>query len=260
VSLGSGFRGGLFFASLFLGALSGKLLAGLAAFVHSPIAIDPVAAAVVGMGAFAVAVIGGPLTMAFLALETTGDFGLAGVVLAAAVVSGLTVREIFGYSFSTWRFHLRGETIRSAHDVGWMRSLTVGRMMRHDIRTVSSQATIAEFRAAFPLGSTQRVICIDPEGRYFGMVLVPEAYAPERDKDADTTPIGSILRYPDDVLIPSMNVKEAVTAFDRSESEALAVVDGPSTRVVVGLLTEAHVMRRYAEELDQVRRGMSGEP
>jgi len=260
ISLGSGFRGGLFFASLFLGALSGKLLAGFAVFVHSPIAIDPVAAAVVGMGAFAVAVIGGPLTMAFLALETTGDFGLTGVVLAASIVSGLTVRETFGYSFSTWRLHLRGETIRSAHDVGWMRTLTVGRMMRHDIRTVSSEATIAEFRGKFPLGSTQRVIGIDPEGRYVGMVLVPEAHAPERDADADKTPVSTILHYRDDVLVPSMNVKDAVAVFDRSESEALAVVDGPANREVVGLLTEAHAMRRYAEELDKVRRGLSGEP
>jgi CIC family chloride channel protein len=30
-------------------------------------------------------------------------------------------------------------------------------------------------------------------------------------------------------------------------------------RQVVGLLTEAHAMRRYAEELDKVRRGLSGE-
>jgi len=260
VSLGSGFRGGLFFASLFLGALAGKLLAGFAVIVDSPIPIDPVAAAVVGMGAFAVAVIGGPLTMAFLALETTGDFGLTGVVLAASIVSGLTVRETFGYSFSTWRLHLRGETIRSAHDVGWMRTLTVGRMMRHDIRTISSDAAIAEFRGKFPLGSTQRVIGIDPDGRYVGMVLVPEAHAPERDADADKTPVSTILHYRDDVLVPSMNVKDAVAVFDRSESEALAVVDGPANREVVGLLTEAHAMRRYAEELDKVRRGLSGEP
>ena len=36
-------------------------------------------------------------------------------------------RELFGYSFATWRFHLRGETIRSAADVGWIRDLTVAR-------------------------------------------------------------------------------------------------------------------------------------
>ena len=46
----------------------------------------------------------------------------------------MTVRRTFGYSFATWRFHLRGESIRSAVDVGWMRNLTVGRMMRREIR------------------------------------------------------------------------------------------------------------------------------
>ena len=72
------------------------------------------------------AVVGGPLTMAFLALESTGSLPMTIAVLAACVVSALTVRRTFGYSFATWRFHLRGEAIRSAVDIGWVRSLTVG--------------------------------------------------------------------------------------------------------------------------------------
>ena len=36
-----------------------------------------------------------------------------------------------------------------------------------------------------------------------------------------------------------MNVKQAVSVFDRAEAEALAVVDGLESRKVVGLLTEA---------------------
>jgi CIC family chloride channel protein len=55
-----------------------------------------------------------------------------------------------------------------------------------------------------------------------------------------------------------MNVKEAIAAFDRTESEALAVVDDPTHRRLLGVLTEAHAMRRYAEELDKVRQGLSG--
>jgi len=38
----------------------------------------------------------------------------SGTSQAAAVVSAVTVRRTFGYSFATWRFHLRGEAIRSA--------------------------------------------------------------------------------------------------------------------------------------------------
>ena len=55
----------------------------------------------------------------------------------------------------------RGEAIRSAVDIGWMRNLTVGRMMRRDIRTVRADTTIAAFRRDFPLGATQRVVAVD---------------------------------------------------------------------------------------------------
>ena len=88
------------------------------------------------MGGLSAAVIGGPMTMTFIALESTGDLWLTTAVLIAVIISSQLTRELFGYSFATWRFHLRGETIRSAADVGWMRDLTVGKMMRHDVRTV----------------------------------------------------------------------------------------------------------------------------
>src|SRR5208283_1141939 len=97
---------------------------------------------IIGMGALSVAVIGGPLTMIFIALETTGDLWLTAAVLIAVIVSTQVTREIFGYSFATWRFHLRGETIRSAADIGWIRELTVRRMMRTDVRTVASHTTV----------------------------------------------------------------------------------------------------------------------
>jgi len=38
----------------------------------------------------------------------------------------------------------------------------------------------------------------------------------------------------------------------------LAVVDGPETRQVLGLLTEQYALRRYSEELDRRRMEMSG--
>ena len=43
------------------------------------------------MAALAVAIIGGPLTMSFLALETTGDFPLALVILMAATLVSVIV-------------------------------------------------------------------------------------------------------------------------------------------------------------------------
>jgi chloride channel protein, CIC family len=256
ISLGSGFRGGLFFSSLLIGALGGDLLATALATVWPNINFDSNAYAVIGMSGLSAAVIGGPLTMTFIALETTGDLWLTTAVLIAVIISSQVTREMFGYSFATWRFHLRGETIRSAADIGWMRDLTVSKMMRHDVRTVLANVTVAAFRETFPLGSPAYIIAIDEQGRYVGMVAVAEAHATEL---APERSIKSLLRYADGVLEPGMSIKEAVLAFDRAEAEALAVVNSYSDRRVIGLLTEAFALRRYAAELERRRNEMIGD-
>ena len=255
VSIGSGFRGGLFFASLFLGALVGKLFAAGMASITAVQALPAVVCALVGMSALAVAVVGGPLTMAFLALESTGSLPMTIAVLAASVVSAITVRRTFGYSFATWRFHLRGEAIRSAVDIGWVRSLTVGRMMRRDMRTVRLDTTVPAFRRQVPLGAVDRVVVLDDLGQYAGIVLTPEIHGAEET----VARIAELLHYPNSVLLPQMTIKEAVQMFEASESDALAVVDAVDTRKVIGLLTEQHALRRYSEELDRQRRELSGE-
>src|SRR3569623_1824212 len=146
VSLGFGFRGGLFFASLFLGTLIGHLFASVVTILVGHQVVDPHNAALVGMAALAVSVVGGPMTMAMLVLQATHDFALTGAVIAASLVASTIVRESFGYSFSTWRLHLRGETIKSARDVGWVKTLTAGRMMRRESRATPDTLPIAEFR------------------------------------------------------------------------------------------------------------------
>ena len=256
VSLGSGFRGGLFFASLLLGALGGQLFATAFSAIVPGVHIDPDAYAIIGLSALSVSVIGGPLTMTFIALETTGDLWLTTAVLIAAIISMQVTREFFGYTFATWRFHLRGETIRSAADVGWIRDLAVGQMMRADVRTTPAAGTISDFRAAFPLGSTSQVIAVDEDGRYAGMVLVAEAHAADTTASDD---VGSLLHHADHMLLPQMTAQEAISAFDRFESEALAVVDSVERRQVIGLLSEAHALRRYSEASERQRRELLGE-
>src|SRR4051794_19256851 len=203
VSLGTGFRGGLFFASLLLGALAGRALAEGLDFVFPKLALDPHIYAIIGMSALSVSVIGGPLTMAFIALESTGDLWLTTAVLIAVIVSAQVTRETFGYSFATWRFHLRGETIRSAADVGWIRDLTVRRMMRPDVRTVPANTTLSRFRTAFPLGSNTHVVAVDESKDYAGIANVAEAHASALD---ETKPVREILRFTDAMLLPTMTV------------------------------------------------------
>ena len=68
-----------------------------------------------------------------------------------------------------------------------------------------------------------------------------------------------LLHYRDVVLHPGMNIQEAIAVFDAAEAELLAVVDTDGEHRPIGVLTEAHAMRRYAEESEQRRREVLGE-
>jgi chloride channel protein, CIC family len=258
MSLASGFRGGLFFASLFVGSLLGKLFAAVLALSGLGIVVDPVVSMLTGMATLGVAIVGGPLTMSFLVLEMTRSVDVTAVVLAACIVTSIFVRFMFGHSFSTWRLHLRGETIRSANDVGWLRNLTVERMMRSDVGKVPTTTTIAACRREFVLGSRPAIAVVNNSDDYCGLALLPELFSGELDGIADEIQVVELARFTDVALLPEMNVKTAMKIFDDAEAEVLAVLESEDSRKVIGFLTESFARRRYVEEIDQATRGVLG--
>jgi CIC family chloride channel protein len=258
VSLASGFRGGLFFASLFVGSLIGKFFAAVLLLISPNFAIDPLVAMLTGMATLGVAIVGGPLTMSFLVLEMTRNVDVTAVVLAGCIVTSICVRFMFGHSFSTWRLHLRGETIRSANDVGWLRNLTVERMMRSDVGKVPSTTTIAATRREFVLGSRPGIVVVNNADEYVGLVMLPDLFSSDLDAIADDIQVIELARYTDIVLLPEMNVKSAMAVFDEAEAEMLAVVESADSRKVIGFLTESFARRRYVEEIDKATRGVLG--
>ncbi len=252
--LGSGFRGGLFSAALFMGAMLGKLFAGVALILVPALGIDPVIASVVGMAALAVGIVGGPVTMTFLVLEATSNLAISGVVLTAAIVCSLTVRLTFGYSFSTWRMHLRGESIRGAHDVGLLRDLTVQGLMRRDPPVFSADGSVGDLHARFKDVANRVVALADGDGRYAGLIRLIMTYGADSAAAAGTL---AICR--DRVLVPDMNVQDAIRLFENAGTPVLAVVDSAQTGRIVGLLDEAEALHAYATALERQRHGLAGE-
>lgn len=254
ISLSFGFRGGLFFASLFLGSLMGQLFAGLVNLSPLGLTIDPNDAALVGMAALSVSIVGGPMTLAVLMLETTHDFALMGVVLAATLVSSALTREIFGYSFSTWRLHLRGSKIRSPRDIGRLTTMTAGRIMRTDWVSVDRSMSVGAFRAAVPLGKTAKAILLDADGTYRGIVPTAAAFHPDLDPAA---PVAALATHLGVALRPAMDIRSILTLFDEAAADELAVLDDRDH--VIGVVGERHARRRYFEALEESERELFGE-
>jgi CIC family chloride channel protein len=100
------------------------------------------------------------------------------------------------------------------------------------------------------------VVAVDAEGHYAGLALVAEAHAADVDEDKGLI---DILHHREVVLHPVMNIQEAIAVFDAAEAESLAVVEAGGERRPIGTLTEAHAMKRYAEESEQRRREAVGD-
>jgi chloride channel protein, CIC family len=249
VSVGAGFRGGLFSSSLFLGSLYGGAGAGLLAWGLPAWHVDHVAYMLVGMGAVAASIVGAPVTMILLILELTADFYVAMGVMVGVIVAGLVTRLTFGYSFATWRFHLRGVPIRGAFDVGWIRDLTVEKIMRRDAHCARADTPLAELRHKFPLGGTKRFFLTDDNGDFVGMVTTADLHDPDLKVEGAT---GLALgKGENQFLLPQQNIRVALDRFVNAELEVLPVLAGTADRRIIGFVTEAYALRRYNHELER---------
>lgn len=249
--IGSGFRGGMFSSSLFLGSLIGGAVGALGALLIPGLEGDAVVFTMVGMGATGAAVVGAPITMVLLVLEMTGSYPATLAVMVAVVVSVVAVRHWFGYSFSTWRFHIRGVRLQGGQDIGWVRDLTVGQIQRRDPVTVPAAMTGAELDHQFPPGAVRYLFVQDEEGLFLGVIetaamRLNPAFGPEVHASA-------LLRPSQAFLFAAQPVREALGVFDREAVEMLPVVDGARTRRLVGFVTEAYALRRYTAALERQR-------
>lgn len=258
ISIGSGYRGGMFSSSLFLGCLFGAAFADGAAWLAPRLASQHAALMMVGMASVAAAVIGAPLTMVFLVLEGTGDFPMTVAVLVGVVIASTIVRLGFGYSFSTWRFHQRGIAIRSPHDIGWLADLTVAKLMRSDPKIVNAGMPLAEVREKYPLGGAKRVFVTMPDGSYLGGLDIAAVHAKKHDAVLGSLTAGELASGGDAFLLPGLNVRVALTRFEDSLIESMPVLDSAASRKIVGYMTEAYALRRYNQELERRRNAELG--
>lgn len=253
VSVGSGFRGGLFSSSLFLGVLFGAVFAQICTRFAPALAGQQATFMLAGMGAVAAAVVGAPLTMVFLVLEGTGDFAVTVAVVIAVTVAASLVRMLFGYSFATWRFHLRGLGIRGAHDVGWIADMSVSRLMRSDPKSVRDDMGLAALRRAFPAGSAKRLYVVRADGSYAGSIDMNDIH----DREIDDVVVGSVAAdlavRPDLYLLPYENIRTALARFDTAQVEDLPVLGSAHERNLVGYMTEAYALKRYTQEMERTR-------
>ena len=209
-----------------------------------------------GMGAVAASVVGAPITIILLILEMTESFSATTPVFAAVLVSSIITRYTFGYSFSTWRFHVRGLRISGAFDIGWINEMPVARLMQGKFETASSALSIKDMRDLYPPTRLKRIFLVGENGFYDGTLDIADLH--NADLEDLNQSVITLAHNREHFLLPSQNIKQALDLFTEWEMEELPVLASIYDRTIKGALIEAHVLRRYAKELEAQNLAQSG--
>jgi CIC family chloride channel protein len=259
VSIGGGFRGGLFSASLLLGGLLGTAFWSISFHFFPALVAEHSAYAVVGIGAVAAAVVGAPLTMVLLVFEITSDYTMTVGVAVSVMVATVATRRWFGYSFSTWRFHLRGVALKGAYDVGRMYELTVRRVLDRDVLRVPEAMKLDQLAAEFARSRRSIAFVHKEDDTFVGIVEAQTANARIAELDKGSEATAGILAQPQaHLLTPADRLSTALEVLDEMEQESAAVVMSPTDPRLVGCVHESDLLRCYIEEADRMRRDELG--
>src|SRR5262249_20242974 len=129
----------------------------------------------------------------------------------------------------------------------------VGPMMRRDPAVIAAALPVDSLRQRFPVGSTRQVFVVDGRGGFCGIIDPGDSSVTSHAEAIKT--VGELVSQPAPFLLPSDNLRAALDRFSRAAQETLPVIDNPKDRRIIGYMSEAYALRRYAHELERRRGG-----
>lgn len=183
----------------------------------------------IGVAAFLGAGYRTPLAGVMFVAETTGRPGFIVPGLLASVASQLVMGNA---SVSPY------QTPRRVGHLERRFQLPIGTALDADVRTVPSDATLAEFHQHLLLSRVVDVPVVD-ENRYVGMISVHDLQARPVDEWA-TTAVGEVVDAGWPTAAPEWNLERAIRVMDSDGIDTLPVIQGSS---FVGVVTTADIVR-----------------
>lgn len=246
-TFGSGAVGGVFTPTLFVGAFLGYACGGALRFMLPHANVNPLAFALVGMGAFLAAATQAPLMSILMLVELTRDYQIILPLMLGCVLAYYTCRGAAGGA-SIYSESLRRQAERDEKpEPDWSRTL-VGDLMRPDPPRVSSTAGFQSIAENFITSRYLYLYVTGERDQFEGAISLHDVKPYLNDPAmADLVIASDIVR--DDFLrvSPQATLREALATFARHDGERLPVVgvNGQAGKLV-GSISKSDVILAIA--------------
>lgn len=243
-SLGSGFMGGLFAPSLFMGATLGAAYGLLVVRIFPSMGTAPQAFAMVGMAAVLAGAVHAPLTAIILLFEMTNDYRIILPLMFAVVVSTLVSQYIQRDSIYTHGMARKGIRLDRGRDVEVLQAITVAEVMHKEALTIKESLPLKE--ATNILMSTRHhgLPVVDDSGKLAGILTLQDIDRAQID-DKGSLFVSQACSHELLVTYPDEPIGAALRSMSQRDLGRLPVVAREDPRRLLGMLSRADVIRAY---------------
>lgn len=242
-SFGSGAPGGVFTPSLFMGASAGLLFGTAIQAVFPAGTVDPVAFALVGMGAFLAAATRAPVMAVILLFEMTLSYDIVVPLLLCSVIAYYTAKGIESHS-------LYSEFLRRKSADQPAAGLPAGRvdeLMRLNPPSAPIDARFAEIARTFLGVRVNNLYVTDAHGRFRGAIALHDIKPYLADAALAELVLARDIVLEDFPRVrPDHTLGDALAAFVGLTAERLPVVSGDG--LLLGSISKSDLLLAMVEQ------------
>jgi len=256
ISLGSGFAGGVFSPSLFLGAMLGGAFGIIATEAFPQLSSGYSAYTLVGMGAVAGAVLGAPLSTILIVFELTGanNYSFIIAVMVAVVIASVITQQAFGGSFFWRQLEKRGVNLTRGREMGFLAEIHIGDVMTKNYTNVGRATPVAELREKLHKAPNAQLFVLDEGGALVGTIGLADVAEAAFDPSLDSiVNAADVTRRNPPVLMRETDLEVAIKLMEDVHEEHVAVVEDTDTMQMIGVVHEVEVMLAYNNAIVRAR-------
>ena len=244
---GAGGTGGIFAPSLFVGCITGFVVAEGLNIVGLPVPHQNFAFA--GMAGLMSGVMHAPLTGTFLIAELTGGYDLFMTLMITSVIAYLTIIVFERHSLYAMRLAQKGELLTHHKDRAVLTLMKMDNVIETDLSIVTPETTLGQLvkviskshRNLFPVVNpkTQRFVGVVSLDEVRNIMFRPELY--------DRYKVQELMNMPPARIVVHMPMDKVMDTFENTGAWNLPVVDEENK--YIGFVSKSKIFNTYRKVL-----------
>ncbi len=244
---GSGGTGGIFAPSLFMGCITGYLMA----YVVNYFQVGTVSEknfALAGMSGVMAGVMHAPLTGTFLIAELTGGYGMFLGLMVTATIAYITILAFEPHSLYATRLAIKGELLTHNKDKSILTLLKTENVIETDLQTLHPNMYLGDVIKLVAQSKRNIFPVLDAKERMVGLISLDEIrnimFRPELYKRFK---VSSLMVSPPDYVSINESMESVMHRFEKTKAWNLPVID--ENEKYVGYVSKSKIFNAYRDLL-----------